>query len=232
MPVCSKCKEEKVVSFFSCYFSKFLSRIRVDSWCLICRSRAAKLRAQLSPERTTEIRRKTYFKHKEKRRAATQKWVKDNAEKNSATHKKWLKANLDNTRLRDRAYRERNRLRIRTRMRKWARKRYKTDPIFRLLVAQRNRTRMALRGSPKAETTVKLFGCSEVAFRKHLENKFQRGMSWDTYGSVWHVDHIRPCSSFDLSDPAQQKRCFHYSNLQPLFVEDNLRKGDKFVSDK
>jgi hypothetical protein len=61
-----------------------------------------------------------------------------------------------------------------------------------------------------------------------MESLFLEGMSWDNYGK-WHIDHIRPCSSFDLSDTEQQKICFNYKNLQPLWAEDNLRKGAKVI---
>ena len=61
-----------------------------------------------------------------------------------------------------------------------------------------------------------------------MENKFQDGMNWENYGFYgWHIDHIIPCSSFDMIDPEQQKICFHYSNLQPLWAADNFRKSDK-----
>jgi hypothetical protein len=52
-------------------------------------------------------------------------------------------------------------------------------------------------------------------------------MTWENYGPVWHVDHIRPCVSFDFLDPAQQRACFHYTNLQPLFALENLKKGGR-----
>ena len=51
-------------------------------------------------------------------------------------------------------------------------------------------------------------------------------MNWDNYGQ-WHIDHIRPCASFNLLDPIEQKICFHYTNLQPLWAEDNLKKSNK-----
>ena len=52
-------------------------------------------------------------------------------------------------------------------------------------------------------------------------------MSWDNYGD-WHIDHIRPCCSFDLSKIEEQEKCFHYSNLQPLWAEENMTKGGKY----
>ena len=62
--------------------------------------------------------------------------------------------------------------------------------------------------------------------KKHLENQFVEGMSWDNYGE-WQIDHIVPCASFDLSDPNQQRICFNFRNLQPLWAKDNQRKQDK-----
>ena len=62
----------------------------------------------------------------------------------------------------------------------------------------------------------------------YLESLFQEGMTWDNYNFYgWHIDHIIPIASFDLSDPEQQKKCFHYTNLQPLWASDNLQKGVK-----
>ena len=69
-------------------------------------------------------------------------------------------------------------------------------------------------------------GCSIDELKKHLSSQFTEGMSWENYGE-WHIDHIKPCASFDLSILEEQKKCFHYSNLQPLWAKDNLKKGVK-----
>ena len=71
-------------------------------------------------------------------------------------------------------------------------------------------------------------GCSIEELKIHLEKQFRDGMSWNNYGMYgWHIDHIKPCSAFDLTDLEQQKICFHYSNLQPLWAKENLSKGKK-----
>lgn len=98
--------------------------------------------------------------------------------------------------------------------------------MFAVISAQRNRVRVALKGQVKADTTLALIGCSVDELRAHLERQFTPGMSWQNYGE-WHVDHIRPCAAYDHTDLASHWQCFHFSNLQPLWAVDNLRKSDK-----
>jgi hypothetical protein len=77
--------------------------------------------------------------------------------------------------------------------------------------------------------TSKLLGCSGVFLRGYISSLFKPGMSWENYGA-WHIDHIRSCASFDLTDSAQQRECFHFSNLQPLWAVENIKKGDKWAA--
>lgn len=100
------------------------------------------------------------------------------------------------------------------------------DPLVTLVEALRRRQNNWIKGN-KAGSTQELTGCTWEQVRNHLENQFQPGMTWDNHGiHGWHIDHIRPCASFDLTDPEQQKQCFHYTNLQPLWAKDNLAKSD------
>jgi len=99
---------------------------------------------------------------------------------------------------------------------------------FRILGCLRSRLREVLfiQKAPKADRTLILVGCSIKRLKKHLESRFLDGMSWDNYGyNGWHMDHIRPCASFNLKDEKCQRKCFHYSNLQPLWATDNSSKG-------
>lgn len=104
--------------------------------------------------------------------------------------------------------------------------RWKTDPQFALSSLLRCRVRGALtgKGLTKRHRTEVLIGCTVEAFKTHIEANFLPGMTWDNRGD-WHIDHKLPCASFDLTDVAQQLVCFHYTNMQPLWKLDNLRKG-------
>lgn len=81
----------------------------------------------------------------------------------------------------------------------------------------------------KSQRTEEYLGCSITNFKAHIESLFVSGMSWENR-HLWHIDHIRPCASFDLTDPEQQRCCFHYTNLQPLWALDNRQKGAKTAS--
>ena len=86
----------------------------------------------------------------------------------------------------------------------------------------------ALKGINKSARTIELLGCSIEQLKSHLESKFTKGMSWKNYGK-WHIDHIKPCASFDLNKASEQRKCFHYKNLQPLWAKDNIKKGARYV---
>ena len=121
-----------------------------------------------------------------------------------------------------------NKKQIIAQQRKYKNFKKKTDPEYKLLHNMRKGMWRVLKKTKKSNSTLKLTGCSLEELRKHLENKFEDGMSWDNYG-VWHVDHIIPCANFDFSDPKQQKICFHYTNLQPMWGEDNMKKGSRLI---
>lgn len=102
---------------------------------------------------------------------------------------------------------------------------------FRTLISLRDRTRNILSGIKKSDSTINLLGCSIADFRKYIKNLFKDNMSWENYGRYgWHIDHILPCELFDLTDPKQQKICFNYKNLQPLWHSDNMNKSDYLLN--
>jgi len=109
----------------------------------------------------------------------------------------------------------------------YTRNKRKTDLNFRLRDYLRNRIYYALKENSKSAKTMELLGCSIEFFLNYYESKFINGMSWTKVGNgEIHCDHIIPCASFDLSKPEEQHKCFHYTNLQPLWARDNLIKSD------
>lgn len=109
----------------------------------------------------------------------------------------------------------------------WAKRKRKTDRNFAFKKGLRCYLFKHVK-EYKSGHTSELIGCSVAQLKNYLESLFQPGMTWSNYGrNGWHIDHIRPCASFDLTDEKQQKQCFHYTNLQPLWAIDNLKKGSK-----
>lgn len=102
------------------------------------------------------------------------------------------------------------------------------NPAFRIACNLRKRLSFLVRkaSATKTKQTLALLGCPLKSFLLYLESLWQPGMSWENYGD-WHVDHIMPCAIFDLTNPEHQVRCFHFSNLQPMWALDNIRKGDR-----
>ncbi len=108
--------------------------------------------------------------------------------------------------------------------------RRKVDVQCRLGCLLRSRINDVLRGKSKSLSTMKLLGCSLEYLKVYFESKFQDGMTWENRGRWgWHIDHLTPCVSFDLTKPEEQRQCFHYTNLQPLWAKDNLIKGSKII---
>lgn len=83
----------------------------------------------------------------------------------------------------------------------------------------------------KEKHTLKYLGCDLKTVHQHLENQFTENMTWENQGK-WHIDHIKPCASFDLSKEKEIDKCFHYTNLQPLWSFNNLSKSAYYDEDK
>jgi len=164
-----------------------------------------------------------YEKNKEAISAQHKEYYEEHREQISAQVKGYKEANADRKKQWDRDYKNAHPEKHVEAMRRYY-ARNKDDEAFRIRANLSGRIVHALRGISKSKSTIHLLGCSIQELQKHLADLFTDGMSWDNYGE-WHVDHIRPCVSFDLADPEQQKICFHYSNLQPLWAVDNMSKG-------
>jgi hypothetical protein len=115
----------------------------------------------------------------------------------------------------------------------YQKERTKVDTEFKLIKTLRSRLYSALKRKDikKNTETLKLTGCSISFLKEHLEKQFKDEMTWKNHGQ-WHIDHIVPCVSFNLLLEEEQKKCFHYTNLQPLWAKENLSKGGKIITIK
>lgn len=123
-------------------------------------------------------------------------------------------------------WREINRNKLRFYWNNYRKNRKINDLDFKILCNLQCRLWFALKAKKvnKLFKTIKLVGCTIPELKVHLETQFKNGMTWNNYGD-WHIDHIKPCASFDLSNPEQQKICFHYKNLQPLWATTNIARS-------
>jgi hypothetical protein len=163
--------------------------------------------------------------------AKAQIWAQNHRHLTKKYLQKFKDRNLEKYRTQQREYFERNRELVRERRKLWVQnnrekyRNYRRKNInYRISENLRSRIRLALRGITKSKHTMDLIGCTAAFLRTYLEKQFQEGMNWENYGK-WHIDHIKACAKFNLTDPKQQAQCFHYSNLQPLWARDNSEKG-------
>lgn len=110
----------------------------------------------------------------------------------------------------------------------YSKNRRNSDIQFKIIDNCRRRINYALKRNSKVNHTLELLGCSVKQVKEHLQNKFDEEMTWNNYGKYWEIDHIKPCSLFDLSNSEQQLKCFNWKNLQPLEKIQNIKKGNKY----
>lgn len=203
MRLCPICKLMVSVDLF------YKRKGKPGGYCKSCQSDKAKRKykqnpepakarsKRASPEKKKALARKYYIKNQLKRIQQVKDYVANNRDKSNAYRRQYQKDKL------------------------------KSDPSYRLARYGRKRRWEALneQGAIKAGKYEELLGCSVEDFKKHLESQFEEGMTWDNYGTYWHVDEIIPCAAFDLSLAEHQRACWHYSNSRPLVASENMSRG-------
>lgn len=112
--------------------------------------------------------------------------------------------------------------------REYRNSRRQEDMFFKIKSNLSSRLSDLIKNRGEGQRIIELLGCDKDTFLQHLESQFTEGMTWENYGlKGWHVDHIIPISSYDLTNEDEVKKACHYTNLQPLWWQDNLEKGDK-----
>tara|TARA_R110000772_G_scaffold49411_1_gene113762 strand:+ start:722 stop:1474 length:753 start_codon:yes stop_codon:yes gene_type:complete len=156
-------------------------------------------------------------KNREKKREYSREYYKEYGEKNREKKREYNKKWRKNNKKKNIEY-----------GREYKRKKRKNNPLYRLKISLRCSSHRAWKGTTKPATTEKLLGCSYEEFRDYIEAQLVGNMDWDNYGKIWHIDHIVPLATIENVTQIEliESLC-HYSNLQPLFAEDNLSKNDK-----
>jgi len=211
--ICTTCKETKPLDAF---FKSAHGKFGVGSKCRLC---------LVEWQRNNPNRKFNLIKYASKNRESI------NTKRREKYH-----CNLSESR----EYHRKKALRLRQtdrqghrdKMKIWKKNEYtrrKNDPLYLLRRTLRGRFLRAVTAQFKETSVINLVGCSIEELRDYLQSKFKEGMNWENHGiHGWHIDHIKPCSSFNLSNLEEQKICFHYTNLQPLWAQDNLSKSDSY----
>jgi len=224
--ICGNCKLPKNINEFyknkatkdglNC-FCKICSKIKIEEWKIN------------NIERIKKYSEEYYQNNKENYKKRLKKWssknkerqielVKKNYEKEKLLGNKKRKEWLENNPNYHHDYFQRNKERIKP-IRNKNRKEYRKNISVKIRLNLSTRIGTVLKRNKlyKTNTTLKLIGCNLIELKQYLEKLFIKGMSWDNYGIVWEIDHIKPCYGFDLTDYNEQLKCFHFTNLQPLF---------------
>jgi hypothetical protein len=217
--LCIKCSQEKPIEEFGQDKNSPDGR-RCE--CKLCRSVYEKRLYEASKSKYRARIDRWKDKHREEVRASGRRYYKDNKD----VYREYKRNNPDEVRRWNKLGHEKFHKKYPHYQGEYGKKRRKTDFTFRIVGNLRSRLSQAIHGLTKSAKTKELIGCSVESLMAHLGKKFLPGMSWDNYGE-WHIDHIVPCAVFDLSKSEEQRKCFHFSNLQPLWAEDNWRKNKK-----
>jgi len=220
--ICCRCKEEKELCEFNNLKS---SKDGLMYHCKSCNSKKAK-EYRIKHE-------KTYKEHLQKNKEKISKYLKEynkiNKDKIVKERKEYYITNRDKILSNNKKYHKTNREKIKIRKNNYTKNKRKNDILFYLKEISRKRIYNFLksRGIRKNLKSLEIIGCSPEFLKNHIQKQFTDGMSWELIGKLIHIDHIIPLSSAKTEDEIY-KLC-HYTNLQPLWSKDNIKKSNKLL---
>jgi hypothetical protein len=234
--ICACCKVEKKFEEFQ---SRKKSKFGIGSYCLECwRIKAKKFREE-NPEKRKKISLK--YSRSEKGKQKKMEYEQKNLDRVLQTRKQWReknsemlkeymseyrKNNSEKVRERIKAWEKNNKEYVLTKKREWTKRTIENNPIYNFSILVRRNISMSYKFGKKPLKTEAILGCTITEFRNYIESKFKEGMTFENHGrNGWHLDHIIPLSTAESEDEIL-KLC-HYTNFQPLWEKDNLRKSNK-----
>jgi hypothetical protein len=184
----------------------------------------------LNKEKKASYRKIYYSKNKVKLTIKSKKYRKENPNKIKILHRKYYLAHKLEYSLQRKKWRKENISRVHETTRVYKRNKWKNNIQFKLSESLRNRLHDALKNNYKKGMVLEHLGCTIPELKIHLEKQFQPGMTWGNWAQFgWHVDHIIPLDTFDLTDEKQLSQVCHYTNLQPMWWLENLSKSKKIL---
>lgn len=203
---CTKCNKELPLNAFGKQKGGFLG---LRGACKECRN---------------SDNREFYYKTLDYQRAKGKRYRENNKEKIA----EYNELRKEEQKIYNKSYYKKNKEKIIKQTSSYYKRRYHADPIFRLKAMERCRINNALRnkGFKKTSKMARNVGCSYEELKFHLESQFREGMTWENQGK-WHVDHIIPLDSAETVQEIYD--LCHFSNLQPLWAEENYAKGTKIL---
>ena len=232
--ICKNCAVEKILSKKN-FKPERRTKLGFDGTCRECRKKRRRITRQQNREhylkKEAEYRASEWYKeyhsaYQEKNQEKLSESARNRYNKNKIPYLTRSKNQKKRWGKRYSEYQKNYRKKNRERLNKYVVNKLHTDLNFKLKHLLRSKLRKLLAGKNKTNSALTYLGCSIDFFKGYIEAKFSKEMSWGNYGTIWHIDHVIPCRSFDLSNEDDRKKCFHYSNMQPLLVLDNLRKLD------
>ena len=209
--ICTKCKKELNINNFTI---DNRAKDKLFGYCKQCVKNYQKLHKK---------ERKIYLENNKQRFI---NYRKNRYQLNKEKEKEYYQEHKIEILKKHKEYYEINKTKIMNRIRIYAIKKRKHNINFKLRCYLGSRIWHALQGICKSKTTIELLGCNVEQLKVYLQKQFKEGMNWNNYGK-WEVDHIKPCCSFNLSKISEQRKCFNYKNLQPLWAAENRHKQGK-----
>lgn len=180
-------------------------------------------------EKCLDRQKKYYYENKETFNAKKKEYYQNNKEHLKTKAKEYRARDPEADRARSKKYYHDNKDKRTEYARQYVNNKLKSDPIFKLKMYTSHRVREALKRTSKSQRTYEYLGCTIEELRDHIEKQFKDGMSWDNYGSEWHIDHKIPIM-YKNPTSAEVSERLHYTNTQPLWKKENMTKGNRFIS--
>lgn len=223
MQTCCTCGVEKALS----EFHKDNSRVNgISPRCKSCK-RVSDSKYRIAHK--DDIRKSNtvyYAKNSEAIKQNSKSWYENNKDRCRVVKAEWYQRNKDAVAEYKKVYNKENAERVKQYMNAYMKKRYATDINYRLKSICNKRIRDYLRD--KYLPTMDIVGCSIEFLKSWIEFQFNDTMNWNNMGTVWHIDHVKPCSSFNFNNDDEVFECYHWSNIRPLLAKDNIIKKDKY----